>query len=245
MAPRKIPARLDVLLAPKARKAVVLRRGPAKLVCTVGWNLTNDTFQLGQWMKGRIHAFCCDLSPDGKYFVYYVMKGHNFQGDYDWTAISRTPYLKAISRWKQSAGLPGGGLFLTENKYWLNNGWSAYQECDEVVQEPHYPGDEFTFDCRNVYIRRQLRDGWKLVNKVGDIVGLELLTFEKSLNEKWVIRNKFDTRHWYSTWSVSERLSVIQLRNRRSSTSFDLGVGGCRRQQALVGRGRKNIFSRY
>ncbi len=192
MAPRKIPARLDVLLAPKARKAVVLRRGPAKQVCTVGWDLSSDTFQLGQWIKGRIHAFCCDLSPDGRYFLYYVMKGHNFQGDYDWTAVSRAPYLKAIGRWKLSAGLPGGGLFLADDKCWLNNSWYAYQECNEITQELNYPEDEFCYDSRNVYIRRQLRDGWKLVSKVGDVAGLEFLTFEKSFPEKWVIRNKFD-----------------------------------------------------
>jgi hypothetical protein len=153
MAPRKIPARLDVLLAPKARKAVVLRRGPAKQVCTVGWDLSSNTFQLGQWIKGRIHFFCCDLSPDGRYFLYYVMKGHNFQGDYDWTAVSRAPYLKAIGRWKLSAGLPGGGLFLAEDKCWLNNSWYAYQECNEITQELNYPEDEFRYDSRNVYIR--------------------------------------------------------------------------------------------
>jgi hypothetical protein len=65
VAPRKIPARLDVFLAPKARKAVVLRRGPAKLVCMAGWDLSNDTFELGQWVKGRIHGYCCDLSLEG------------------------------------------------------------------------------------------------------------------------------------------------------------------------------------
>lgn len=167
MAQKKIPARLDVILAQKARKAVVLRRGPAKQVCTIGWNLSGDTFELGQWIEGRIHAYCCDLSADGKYFVYWIMKGHNFQGDYDWTAISRVPYLKAIARWKSSAGLPGGGLFVSDNKCRLHNTWYAYVECDEIIEEPNEPDDDFRYDCRKVYIRRRLRDGWTFNSKVG------------------------------------------------------------------------------
>jgi hypothetical protein len=49
-----VPARLHVLVALESRSAVVLRRGPSNHVCTVGWNLDDDSFQLGQWLKGRI-----------------------------------------------------------------------------------------------------------------------------------------------------------------------------------------------
>ncbi|MSP40182.1 MAG: hypothetical protein EXR70_16970 [Deltaproteobacteria bacterium] len=192
MATKKIPARLDVILAPKARRAVVLRRGPAKQVCTVGWDLSSDSFELGQWIEGRIHAYCCDLSADGEYFVYWIMKGHNHQGDYDWTAISRVPYLKAIARWKSSAGLPGGGLFVSDNKCRLHNIWYAYLACDEIIEEPNEPDDDFRYDLRNVYIRRQLRDGWKLHSKVGDVVGREVYRFEKPFGENRLLRNIFD-----------------------------------------------------
>lgn len=192
MARKKVPARLDVLLAPKARKAVVLRRGPAKVVCTVGWDLADDTFELGQWIKGRIHAWCCDISPDGNYFIYWIMKGHNFEGDYDWTSLSRVPYLKAIGRWKVSAGLPGGGLFVEKNKCWLHNVWYAHQECKEIIQESIEADDEFVRDCRKVYLRRQLRDGWKLHSKVGDVTDLEGFRFEKAFGERTVLRNIFD-----------------------------------------------------
>jgi hypothetical protein len=191
MAQRKILARLEVLLAPKARKAVVLRRGPAKQVCTVGWDLSNDTFQLGQWLKGRIHGYCCDLSPDGGYFVYDVVRAS--AGEYEtWTAISHAPYLKAIGRWKVSAGLPGGGWFLAEDRCWLHNACDAHQECEEITQELTEVDDELGRDCRKVYIRRQLRDGWKFHSKVGDVIGLEVYRFEKPVGENRVLRNIFD-----------------------------------------------------
>jgi hypothetical protein len=187
MARRKIPARLDVLLAPKARKAVVLRRGPAKFVCTVGWDLTNDTFQLGQWVKGRIHAFCCDLSPDGRYFVYYFMKPDAYP--YHWTAVSLAPYLKAIGRWKVEAGIYGGGLFISNDSCWLRHCWGVYEECKQITQELTEPADEFSSDWRNVYFRRLARDGWRLDKRVNQGTRLDALTFVKPLDDHSLLRN--------------------------------------------------------
>ena len=68
----KPPARLHVILAREAPLAVVIRRGPAKQVCTVLWNRRTDEFTLGQWLKGRIYEDRCDLSPDGRYFIYFA-----------------------------------------------------------------------------------------------------------------------------------------------------------------------------
>lgn len=41
-------ARLHILLASEADYAVIIRRGPSKRVCTIGWDRTNDTFTVGQ-----------------------------------------------------------------------------------------------------------------------------------------------------------------------------------------------------
>ena len=54
--PEPIPARLHVILAREAPKAVIFRRGPSGRVCTLGWDLETDTFTMGQWLKGRIYA---------------------------------------------------------------------------------------------------------------------------------------------------------------------------------------------
>ena len=41
---------------------------------TIGWDLRSDTFTIGQWMKARVYAHRCDLSPDGRHFVYFAYK---------------------------------------------------------------------------------------------------------------------------------------------------------------------------
>lgn len=70
--PERIPARLHVILAREAPKAVVFRRGPSGQVCTLGWDLETDTFTMGQWLKGRIYEYRSDLSPDGELMIYFA-----------------------------------------------------------------------------------------------------------------------------------------------------------------------------
>lgn len=90
------PARLHILLA--RHSAVVIRRGPSQHVCVLGWDRRNDTFQIGQWLKGRIYERRCDLSPDGEYLIYFAMNGRwQSETKGSWTAISRAPYLKALA----------------------------------------------------------------------------------------------------------------------------------------------------
>lgn len=67
------PARLHVLLARDAPLGLILRRGPSRQVCTIGWNRTDDTFLLGQWIKGQIYQHRSDLSPDGRHFLYLAI----------------------------------------------------------------------------------------------------------------------------------------------------------------------------
>jgi hypothetical protein len=70
--PEPVPARLHVILAREAPKAVIFRRGPSGQVCTVGWDLETDTFTTGQWLKGRIYEYRSDLSPDGELMIYFA-----------------------------------------------------------------------------------------------------------------------------------------------------------------------------
>jgi hypothetical protein len=108
----KFPARLHVLLARDAKVGLVIRRGPSKSVCTVLWNRERDTFKLGQWMRGRIYERRCDLSPDGWRFIYFAMNGRcQSQTKGSWTAISRVPYLKAMSLFAKGDCWHGGGCF--------------------------------------------------------------------------------------------------------------------------------------
>ena len=72
MSEAKIPARLKVIMARSAPYAVIFRRGPSNCVCTIGWDLSSDTFTLGQWLRGHIYPYRADLSPDGKHMIYFA-----------------------------------------------------------------------------------------------------------------------------------------------------------------------------
>ncbi len=67
-----VPARVHAILARNADTAVIFRRGPSNRVATIDWDLKNDTFELGQWLHGRIYEYRCDLTPDGKYLIYFA-----------------------------------------------------------------------------------------------------------------------------------------------------------------------------
>lgn len=112
-------ARLYVLIARKARKAVVFRRGPSKNVLLLEWDLQTDRFTPGHWFKGRIYERRCDLSPKGDLLVYFAAKHHGPLGT--WTAISRPPYLTALALWAKGDAWGGGGLFDDERTMRLNH----------------------------------------------------------------------------------------------------------------------------
>src|SRR5688500_14916743 len=96
--PATFPPRLHVLLSGDGKTGVVIRRGPSQTTCAIGWNRVYDTFGVGQWMRGRIYERRSDLSPDGKHLIYFAMNGRwqsTTKGS--WTAISRAPYLHAVT----------------------------------------------------------------------------------------------------------------------------------------------------
>jgi hypothetical protein len=188
MTEKSFPARIHVLLARDAPIGLIIRRGPSKSVCIVLWDREHDSFELGQWLRGRIYERRCDLSPDGKYFIYFAMNGHwKSKTKGSWTAISRVPYVKAVTLLAKGDCWHGGGLFLTKNTFWLNDGYghkplllSHDVTRDETYKPPVYYGGE----CLTVYYNRLQRDGWTL--RSHDQHGSTV--FEKELPNSWVLR---------------------------------------------------------
>lgn len=182
------PARLHVLLARESKVALVIRRGPSKSVCTVLWNRERDTFKLGQWLRGRIYERRTDLSPDGKHFIYFAMNGRwESETEGSWTAISRVPHLKAVTLFAKGDCWFGGGLFLSDKEYWLNDDGRhrILKDSHEVRRNPsHRPQGYYGGECPNVYYNRLQRDGWIL--KSEDTHGAVI--FEKKLPKSWILR---------------------------------------------------------
>src|SRR5438105_1108768 len=110
--------RLYANLARKSRRAVILRRGPSKQVALIAWDRQRDSFEVGQWFKGRIYERRCDLSPDASRFLYFAA---NWRGPYQsWTAISHPPWLTAVALWPNGSAWGGGGMFVDENTVLVN-----------------------------------------------------------------------------------------------------------------------------
>lgn len=184
----KFPARLHVLLARSAKVGVVIRRGPSKSVCTVLWDRKRDKFKLGQWMRGRIYERRSDLSPNGKYLLYFAMNGRwQSETKGSWTAISRVPYLKAVSLFGKGNCWNGGGLFLSDSDFWLNEARDHFElkTFNQLRQNPDgQPSQSFGGECPNVYYNRLPRDGWNMSKN--EYQGGTL--FQKKLPKSWVLR---------------------------------------------------------
>ena len=113
--PKPPPPRLFVITASQADEAVIFRKGPASWCHVIRWNLRDDTFHRGAWIRGRVYAERCDLSPNGKLLLYFALQGSRWQTDYKgtYTAVSRSPWLKALVLWPEGSTWGGGGRFVS------------------------------------------------------------------------------------------------------------------------------------
>ena len=99
-----MPPRLHVLHRPGTSLHVILRTGAQKkkkVSSAWAWDWATDEITLGQWLGGRIYPLECDLSPDGQWMYYNAL---NAKWDDEATlgcfgALSRAPYLKAVTLW--------------------------------------------------------------------------------------------------------------------------------------------------
>lgn len=187
------PARIHPILARESPTGVVIRRGPAREVAVIGWDRKTDEFAVGQWMRGRIYERRCDLSPDGKHLIYFAMgTPRTPETRATWTAISRAPYLKAVAFWSKGDAWNGGGMFLSNDRVWLNRSCTETLMWNETTlqEETAFPWTEsFGGECPSVYYHRLQRDGWVLKN-AGPGRGGTVTTFEKRLAGHWVLRKR-------------------------------------------------------
>ena len=239
----EFPARLHVLLARNAKVGLVIRRGPSKTVCTMLWNRPRDTFKLGQWMRGRIYERRCDLSPDGKHLIYFAMNGRwESETKGAWTAISRVPYLKALSLLAKGDCWHGGGLFLSDREFWLNDGHghTELKKSSWLRRSANgQPKDDFGGECLNVYYNRLQRDGWKMSDQ-----GFQAATlFEKKLPKSWFLRKLAFSElnapagrgcYWDAHELRHESTNTVMVFHEWEWADFvDGHLGFCRRRQAL------------
>ena len=160
--------RLFAIVAREAPIAVIFRRGPSKEVQLIKWHTADDTFEAGQWFKGRVYERRGDLSPDGTKLLYFAA---NYKKPlFSWTAVSRIPYFSALLLWPQGDGWGGGGLFDSPEVISLNHHpdrsqlKDGFQLPQAVVIQPFgkQPGEG---EDHPVYHARLIRDGWRSVSE--------------------------------------------------------------------------------
>jgi hypothetical protein len=191
----QIAARLHVLLARDAHTGVVIRRGPSKQVATIGWNRDSDEFTMGQWLKGRIYERRSDLSPDGKHLIYFAMNGKwDSETKGSWTAISLAPYMKAIGLWAKGDCWHGGGLFVDNTKFWLNNGYghACLKPPPRLKSTATAPPGGVGSECFGVYFSRLIRDGWRLQAEPDEAAHAKTCAwvFDKPGPAGWALRKR-------------------------------------------------------
>jgi hypothetical protein len=162
--PTKSQTRLYALIAKHAPVGVVFRRGPSKQVLLCKWDLRSDTFEHGQWFKGRIYERRCDLSPDGELLIYFAASYKSPLRS--WTAVSRPPYLKALMLWKKGDGWGGGGLFSSPRQILLNHRSNEMIRADGLKLPESFSikplGEHSGWgEDDPIWPTRLVRDGWK------------------------------------------------------------------------------------
>ncbi|MEM7164609.1 MAG: hypothetical protein AAF581_04055 [Planctomycetota bacterium] len=160
------PARIYGILAREAPVAVLFRRGPSQYVQVIRWDTEADTFEQGQWFYGRIYEHRGDLTPDGKYMVYFAASRSREREKHKqtWTAVSKPPWLTALAMWWKGDSWSGGGLFPDGRTLMLNDPKLEFP----FVEEPKVPGCPFGVGTLLLSVgeewpieaERLERDGW-------------------------------------------------------------------------------------
>lgn len=179
--------KLHVIVARDKPVAVVLHRRRRQTASFL-WNTSTDEVNLGQWIKNRIYELKSSISPDGKYFLYSVYEGRlnrDVQGTY--AAISLAPYLKAIDLYQDMESRGGGGFFINNRQYKLNDIFykeekfyirSGYLECI------NRPDEHCLIGSAGLYVMRLKDLGWVLESQARPAEGHRISRFTKQISRK-------------------------------------------------------------
>lgn len=105
--------RLFGIPAADADVVAVLRRGPSGW-CHLGrWDVARRSYEPGAWLHGALYPQRCDLSPDGRWFLGFVVGGArpDWAPGNTYVALSRLPWLTALAAWGTGGTWSRGASF--------------------------------------------------------------------------------------------------------------------------------------
>lgn len=141
--------RLHLFFATENDRAVILLRTARNLYRLILWHRDTDSFEDGQWIRRQLYPDSCDLTPDGRYFMFSVdgrwtdtgtLGGH--------TAISQPPYFTAVGGNGAYFVWAGRGRFVTNTLFEVSG---QHQLDDRLAGTPGLQPvmrGEITKDCR-------------------------------------------------------------------------------------------------
>ncbi|MXQ09298.1 hypothetical protein GQ651_15745 [Alphaproteobacteria bacterium GH1-50] len=123
MTQEKPVVRLHLFFATENETAVILRQGPTRQFRLILWDRATDRFEDGQWLKQNVYVDRCDLSPDGRHFIFFALNGDwSGPGEGAYTVLSRPPYFTALALLPEGNTWGGGGRFLSNREYFAWGG---------------------------------------------------------------------------------------------------------------------------
>lgn len=116
---RAMTPRIYCIPDPQSRVAAVLERRPRKWWRVGRWDLISGAYSAGAWFRGSLYPQRCDLSPGGRWFLYFALKSQSdWPAGETYTAVSRLPWLKALVAWREIGTWSRGAHFVLTGGEW-------------------------------------------------------------------------------------------------------------------------------
>ncbi len=212
------PCRLHAIVAAKAKKAVVFRRGPSKWWHILEWDLENYDLESGAWVKGNLYPRRSAISADGKLLCYFMLKGDRFNTtDSKWNtffAVSKVPWVTALAAWTTGGTWTTGCWF--GNRTELNISGSGIQSFHGKYQgKANLIPIWMEWDKARFF--QELKTGWQFID------------------DKWISENK---QYLISALPVDKKIwpkppmGLMKYRRKDKTMLILLNFGiNCARQQ--------------
>jgi hypothetical protein len=156
------PARIHLLPAKEAPLVTIVRRKPSKVFHLLTWETKTDKLTAGSWFRGQLYPYRCDVSFDGKWFVYLALGS---QGS-TWNGLCRLPWLKTVREGTNVGTWNGGGYWARTNLLRLNR-WKPASSRGARLPFTIETYDPSRGEDEGVLYARLERDGWRRAGPLG------------------------------------------------------------------------------